>query len=402
MSVLSFIRTSAFVVPKTAFEEASAGAPVKWSNGRPLGDGSFCATWTSHKAPTTDQGQKPERVFRGPALNEPYWAMTTRGRMAPGVFGIRRPVLLLPEGMAERLSGAQLQTVVAHELCHVRRRDNLTGAIHLAVETIFWFHPAVWWIRARLAEERERACDEAVLASGSEPRSYAEGILRFCRMYVDSPRLCVSGIGGGNLTRRIEAILTARAPRAMDWRRRVLLAGAAAAASAQSQATLAFEVASVKANRSGSAREPSMILPGGRFTATNNTLRGLILNAYGIMSAPYLLEGGPGWIDTIDTERYDIDAKAEDNAIPANTPDRVQWEKTRLMLRTLLGDRFKLAIRRQSKEMPVYQLTVAKNGPKLRQSLADCNATAFACHGYSGNRRRFSAVGVDMYDLALM
>jgi hypothetical protein len=85
----------------------------------------------------------------------------------------------------------------------------------------------------------------------------------------------------------------------------ILLAGAATAAAPQSPPP-AFEVASIKRNSSGDTlRAPSLILPGGRFTATNNTLRALILNAYGISASPYLLSGGPGWIDS---ERYDVDA----------------------------------------------------------------------------------------------
>lgn len=88
----------------------------------------------------------------------------------PGVFGTFRPVLLLPAGLTERLTGAELDAVVAHELCHVRRHDNLTLAMHTVVETIFWFHPAVWWIGRRLLDEQERACDEDVLAGGARPR----------------------------------------------------------------------------------------------------------------------------------------------------------------------------------------------------------------------------------------
>jgi uncharacterized protein (TIGR03435 family) len=141
-----------------------------------------------------------------------------------------------------------------------------------------------------------------------------------------------------------------------------------------------------------------MILPGGRFTATNNTLRALILNAYGIFTAPDLLSGGPSWIDS---ERYDVDAKAEASAIPANAPNTVLWEKTRLMLRTLLAERFKLSIRRETKEMPVYELVVAKNGPKLKKADRDCDASATACHGFSGGPRQLSGTAVDMYDLAL-
>ena len=86
-----------------------------------------------------------------------------RESVEPGVFGIRRPVLVLPRGIVDRLSTEQLDAIVAHELCHMRRRDNLTAALHMAVEVTFWFHPLVWWLQTRLVEERERACDEAVL-----------------------------------------------------------------------------------------------------------------------------------------------------------------------------------------------------------------------------------------------
>lgn len=93
-------------------------------------------------------------------LNLPIQIMSSPARLEPGVFGIFRPVLLVPEGITERLTPAQWDAILAHELCHVRRRDNLTAAIHMAVEAIFWFHPLVWWIGKRLLDERERACDE--------------------------------------------------------------------------------------------------------------------------------------------------------------------------------------------------------------------------------------------------
>jgi beta-lactamase regulating signal transducer with metallopeptidase domain len=127
-------------------------------------------------------------------LNLPIKVMCSPARLEPGVFGVRKPVLLLPEGITDRLTPLQLEAVLAHELCHLRRRDNLTGAVHMMVEAIYWFHPLVWWIRARLVEERERACDEAVLQLGTKPQVYAEGILSVCKFYLESPLACVSGI----------------------------------------------------------------------------------------------------------------------------------------------------------------------------------------------------------------
>jgi bla regulator protein blaR1 len=103
------------------------------------------------------------------------------GLLEPGVVGVFRPVILLPAGIEDRLTPPQLEAVLAHELCHVRRRDNLLASIHMIVEALFWFLPRVWWIGARLVEEREHACDEEVLSLGNDPRDYAEGILNVCK-----------------------------------------------------------------------------------------------------------------------------------------------------------------------------------------------------------------------------
>jgi beta-lactamase regulating signal transducer with metallopeptidase domain len=152
------------------------------------------------------------------------------GLLEPGVVGFLRPVLLLPEGIIARLTPSQLETVIAHELCHVRRRDNLFASIHMIVEAVFWFHPVVWWIGGRMVEERERACDEAVLTMGREPRTYADAILTVCKLYVESPIACVSGVTGANLKRRIEAIMINRTGQGLNRARKLLLAAAGIAA----------------------------------------------------------------------------------------------------------------------------------------------------------------------------
>jgi beta-lactamase regulating signal transducer with metallopeptidase domain len=102
-------------------------------------------------------------------------ARTSPALVEPSLVGIARPVLLLPRGIAERLTAAQLDAVIAHELAHWRRRDNLTAALHMLVEAVVWFHPLVWWIGARLVEERERACDEAVVRAGHDGRTVCRG-----------------------------------------------------------------------------------------------------------------------------------------------------------------------------------------------------------------------------------
>ena len=140
------------------------------------------------------------------------------------------PFLLLPAGITERLTPLQLEAVLAHELCHVRRRDNLSAAIHMMVEGAFWFHPLVWWIGARLVEERERACDEEVLQLGGEPHIYAEALLSVCKHYLESPLVCVSGISGSDLKKRIPAILSGRVARELTRTRKAALVAAGMAA----------------------------------------------------------------------------------------------------------------------------------------------------------------------------
>jgi hypothetical protein len=100
----------------------------------------------------------------------------------------------------------------------------------MAVEAVFWFHPLVWWLGARLMEEREQACDEEVLRMGSEVEAYAEGILKVCELYLQSPLKCVAGVTGANLKKRIEAIVANRPMRNLSLPKKVGLVIAAALA----------------------------------------------------------------------------------------------------------------------------------------------------------------------------
>lgn len=133
----------------------------------------------------------------------------------------------------------------------------------------------------------------------------------------------------------------------------ILLALAAVGVFGQSADSPRFDVASIKPNSStvGGAGD-IRALPGGRLTAEGVLARFLIQDAYGVK--PFQISGGPGWVNS---DRYDIDAKAQGN------PSRAQ---TRLMTQALLAERFKLKIHRETRELPVYVLTAAKNGINLQ------------------------------------
>jgi bla regulator protein BlaR1 len=152
--------------------------------------------------------------------------VVTRASLEPGIFGIAQPVLIWPEGISERLEDANLEAVLAHEVWHVRRRDNLTAVIHMLVEAIFWFYPVVWWLGARLLEERERACDEEVLELGTDRHVYAASILKVCEFCVELPLACVSGVTGADLKKRMVAIMNENVVRELDFGRKLLLSTA--------------------------------------------------------------------------------------------------------------------------------------------------------------------------------
>jgi uncharacterized protein (TIGR03435 family) len=162
----------------------------------------------------------------------------------------------------------------------------------------------------------------------------------------------------------------------------------------QQETAPAFEVASVRPHKTNDNRRSTpQFLPGGRFTSTGVPLRFLIAIAYNVGFQSVRLSGGLAWINSMD-EAYDVEATAAPGTIPAGVSSNARMEKQRLMLRTLLGDRFKLTVRRETKELPVYAVTVAKNGPKLERASIeekDCTESGTPgvfCHSLIGGRGR--------------
>jgi uncharacterized protein (TIGR03435 family) len=191
---------------------------------------------------------------------------STPGLLEPGVIGFWRPTLLLPAGLEHDLAPSQLRAVIAHEVTHIRRRDNVTACIHMLAEAVFWFHPLVWWIGSRLVEERERACDEAVLRLLGEPEAYAEGILTVCKHYVEAPLSCVSGVSGSNIKKRIEAIMNNHIGTGLTFTRKTILAFAALFAF-----TMPIVVGSMKAAPPFELPKPLPVKPP-LFQATQTTI----------------------------------------------------------------------------------------------------------------------------------
>ena len=233
------------------------------------------------------------------------------------VFGIFRPVVILPREVMHSLTPAQLRAVLAHEACHVRRHDNLTAAIHHCVQVLFWFYPPVWWIGAKLLREREAACDEEVVDAGHEQEVYAESILNACRLGVMAQLSTVAASTGGDLNQRLSSILSEQRARPITHERFTLLFAAAtlvgfaplaagiadgASREAADSGPVTFEAITLTPAQSGwwpSARfEPA----NGRLQLKNYSILQLIVSAYPCS----IVNDQSAGLDRI---RYDIDVQ---------------------------------------------------------------------------------------------
>ena len=342
-------------------------------------------------AKTSSQGRELDilrRVERIGGLSNPIALLLSGTSLEPGIFGISRPVLLWPEAISKHLHDAQLEAILAHEVWHVRRRDNLFAVLHMLVEAIFWFYPPVWWIGSRLVDERERACDEQVVASGSDRQVYAESILKVCEFCLGSPLPCVAGVTGADLKKRMVHIMNDHILHKLDFARKLLLTAAAFLAiavpltfgllhatpsRAQEQASTSNASAAVFSSVSVKPSQPianglhkmRFDLSNGSFLAEGATLQHLIQMAYRVQDAQI---SGPSGLLT--KPRFDIDAKLDPSFVAAmkqrgsrNIPFDDQ-----ALLKSLLANQFKLVAHFETRNLPVYNLQVDENGPKFQEA----------------------------------
>jgi bla regulator protein BlaR1 len=149
---------------------------------------------------------------------------TSDAANGPVLYGIWRPLIVVPRGLMAELSAREFQAVLLHELAHARRLDNLAAVLIHCVVCLFWFNPLLWFMESWLQAQRERACDELVLHTGVQPRVYAAGIVKVCRMIVTGATPGVSAMCGPDLKTRLRIILESRDEPRSSYAPRVLIA----------------------------------------------------------------------------------------------------------------------------------------------------------------------------------
>jgi len=148
-----------------------------------------------------------QRIKRKLSITNHVALMVCKSVTEPGVWGIRKPVIVFPENMTAELQDAELEAVLIHELAHVSRKDNLFSYVQKVISSLFWFYPVIWWIDRQLLAERERACDDRVIEAGGRSRVYAAGLLKVLKFGLGFRMAGVSCASGSNLKKRIDHII---------------------------------------------------------------------------------------------------------------------------------------------------------------------------------------------------
>jgi bla regulator protein blaR1 len=274
----------------------------------------------------------------------------------------------------------------------------------------------VWWVGKQMRLEREHCCDDMAVAVCGSVLEYANALAEMEEIRGRNMEPAMAA-NGGELLRRIRRLLRQPEPPSQSAMLAVvlalLIAGAAAIVSlraapqeAQHPALSqpAFDVASIRPTPAGIDPGPRFGL-GPRTHVESATLKGLVMLAYDVKD--FQVSGGPGWTNS---DRYDIDATVEGESRGTGPAYRTLVLRR---LQTLLRDRFKLAVHRETKELPIYELVVAKGGFKLQPvkegSCVPFDAEKFRAPGsnpmdfcgYGGFGRGFyEASTVSMADLA--
>jgi HEAT repeat protein/beta-lactamase regulating signal transducer with metallopeptidase domain len=142
-------------------------------------------------------------------VNRPVRLLESLLIEVPAVVGWLRPVVLVPASALTGLTPQQLEVLLAHELAHVRRYDYLVNIVQCVIETLLFYHPAVWWVSRRIREEREHCCDDLAVAVCGDPHFYATALVGMERIRsTTAPRLALAATGsGGSLLTRVRRLI---------------------------------------------------------------------------------------------------------------------------------------------------------------------------------------------------
>lgn len=339
----------------------------------------------------------------------------------PAVIGWLRPVVLLPVAALANLTPAQVQAILAHELAHIRRHDFIVNLLQTVAEIVLFYHPAIWWLSARIRAEREHCCDDIAVDVCGDPVEYAEALTTLAawgRMQAVENRAAAAAsplavaASGGSLLHRVRRLL--RLPD--EHGRRpvtsfvvavtvllVLLVGTRLVIVAQTPQSLDLTTVDRRLGpadinrllgfklfpgpvhyatddpREARAWDVKVAFPGGEMAFMGFTGRGVVRYAYA-MDGDLPVMDGPEWLDT--------ESRTIRGETSAEHPDD---EDFRAAIRVVLEGQFGLSIRRDTRLFPVYGLQPVQQGrlgSNIRPSTAEC---------FDSGRERLDTIGPTLH-----
>lgn len=150
--------------------------------------------------------ERAAEIARKLSVSGPVKVLESSLVSVPTAVGWLRPAILLPASAFTGLTPQQLEAVLAHELAHVRRNDYLMNVLQTAVETLLFYHPAVWWVSRQIRAEREHVCDDMAVRVTGDAMTYARALTRIERLRTTVPRLAL-GADGGSLRSRVSRLV---------------------------------------------------------------------------------------------------------------------------------------------------------------------------------------------------
>ncbi|MBS0260382.1 MAG: M56 family metallopeptidase, partial [Planctomycetes bacterium] len=147
-----------------------------------------------------------QRVVLQLQISNEVQIWTSALAQAPVVVGYFRPAILLPVSLVTSIPVSQLEAILAHELAHIRRHDYLVHLWQTLVETVYFYHPAIWWLSHRIRVEREHCCDDVVIDSLGNPVEYGRALVAVGELYTQRNLLAL-GAADGSLLGRVRRIV---------------------------------------------------------------------------------------------------------------------------------------------------------------------------------------------------
>jgi uncharacterized protein (TIGR03435 family) len=316
------------------------------------------------------------RGIKRRSVSEPYPLPSDRRRIrllvskeivSPMAAGFLAPAVLMPDHLHEQLTPDEFHCVALHECAHLARYDDWLNILGRGVRALAALHPVVWWVLRQIARECEVACDDWVVAQTGAAHSYAEALTRIAELRIEAHNtVLASGILSSRSRLRVRVEMLLRHGRAFSpvAARRAVAAALLALAALAVAAALAphwiafaqrpeFEVASIRENTKNGDSDFRPRRSGQLFMMHNTRIFALENYAYDL-TARYQVDGDQRFPES--WKWYDIDARI---------PDGATEEQVKLMVQSLLEDRFKFKSHREKREITQYALVVDKGKAKI-------------------------------------